>query len=73
MLASDSQIKDKDFDQLICDRQTWRGSAARPDGGDGATRLSTQVTLYARELAWRSPNLLHTGEIPRSARPLKAC
>ena len=39
--------QDKDFDQLICDGKTLRGSAAQPDG---ATRFVTQVTLYAREL-----------------------
>jgi hypothetical protein len=37
----------KNFDQLICDGKTLRGSAALPDG---ATRFVTQVTLYAREL-----------------------
>ncbi len=42
--------QDKDFDQLICDGKTLRGSAAQPDGADGATRFVTQVTLYAREL-----------------------
>jgi hypothetical protein len=42
--------QDKDFDQLICDGKTLRGSAAQPDGTDGATRFVTQVTLYAREL-----------------------
>jgi hypothetical protein len=47
-----AQIADqnKDFDQLICDGKTLRGSAAQPDGADGATRFVTQVTLYAREL-----------------------
>jgi hypothetical protein len=46
------QIADqnKDFDQLICDGKNLRGSAAQPDGADGATRFVTQVTLYAREL-----------------------
>ena len=58
-----AQIADqnKDFDQLICDGKTLRGSAAQLDGPDGATRFVTQVTLYARELgvaycfaeAWR--------------------
>jgi transposase InsO family protein len=42
--------QDKDFDQLICDGKTLRGSAAQPDGADGATWFVTQVTLYAREL-----------------------
>ena len=42
--------QDKDFDQLICDGKTLRGSASQPDGTDGATRFVTQVTLYAREL-----------------------
>ncbi len=42
--------QDKDFDQLICDGKTLRGSAAQVDGVDGATRFVTQVTLYAREL-----------------------
>jgi len=50
--------QDKDFDQLICVAlgfreavgRTLRGSAAQPDGADGATRFVTQVTLYAREL-----------------------
>jgi hypothetical protein len=42
--------QDKDFDQLICGGNTLRGSAAQPDGSDGATRFVTQVTLYAREL-----------------------
>jgi hypothetical protein len=42
--------QDKDVDQLICDGKTLRGSAAQPDGADGATRFVTQVTLYAREL-----------------------
>jgi hypothetical protein len=42
--------QDKDFDQLICDGKTLRGSAAQPDGADGATRFVTQVMLYAREL-----------------------
>ena len=47
-----AQIADqnKDFDQLICDGKTLRGSAAQLDGPDGATRFVTQVTLYAREL-----------------------
>jgi hypothetical protein len=47
-----AQIADQDkvFDQLICDGKTLRGSAAQPDGADGATRFVTQVTLYAREL-----------------------
>ena len=47
-----AQIADqnKDFDQLICDGKTLRGSAAQLDGADGATRFVTQVTLYAREL-----------------------
>ena len=47
-----AQISDqnKDFDQLICDGKTLRGSAAQVDGADGATRFVTQVTLYAREL-----------------------
>jgi hypothetical protein len=42
--------QDKDFDQLICDSKTLRGSAAQSGGADGATRFATQVTLYAREL-----------------------
>lgn len=42
--------QDKDFEQLICDGKTLRGSAAQLDGADGATRFVTQVTLYAREL-----------------------
>ena len=42
--------KDMDFDQLICDGKTLRGSAAQVDGADGATRFVTQVTLFAREL-----------------------
>ena len=42
--------QDKDFDQLICDGKTLRGSAAQPDGADGVTRFVTQVTPYAREL-----------------------
>ncbi|MGL6133494.1 MAG: ISAs1 family transposase [Prochlorococcaceae cyanobacterium] len=44
-----AQIADqnKDFDQLIRDGKTLRGSAAQLDG---ATRFVTQVTLYAREL-----------------------
>ena len=41
---------DKDFNQLICDGKTLRGSAAQLDGADGATRFVMQVTLYAREL-----------------------
>ncbi|PZU99050.1 MAG: hypothetical protein DCF24_09860 [Cyanobium sp.] len=47
-----AQIADqeKDFDQLICDGKTLRGSAAQLDGPDSATRFVTQVTLYAREL-----------------------
>jgi hypothetical protein len=49
MLAQIS-FQNKDFDQLICDGKTLRGSAAQPDGADGATRFVTQVTLYAREL-----------------------
>ena len=42
-----AQIADqnKDFDQLICDGKTLRGSAAQLDGPDGATRFVTQVTL----------------------------
>ena len=43
-------VQDKDFEQLICDGKTLRGSAAQPDGIDGATRFVTQVTVYAREL-----------------------
>jgi hypothetical protein len=39
----------KTAEQLICDGKTLRGSAAQPDGADGATRFVTQVTLYARE------------------------
>ena len=39
--------QDKDFQQLICDGKTLRGSAAQ---ADGASRFVTQVTLYAREL-----------------------
>lgn len=44
-----AQIADqnKDFDKLICDGKTLRGSAALLDG---ATRFVTQVTLYARVL-----------------------
>lgn len=42
--------QNKDFDQLICVCKTLRGSAAQPDGADGATGFGTQVTLYAREL-----------------------
>lgn len=42
--------QDEDVDQLICDGKTLRGSAAEPDGADGATRFVTQVTFYAREL-----------------------
>lgn len=42
--------QDKDFEQLICDVKTLRGSAAQLDGADGATRFVAQVTLYAREL-----------------------
>jgi hypothetical protein len=49
MLAQIS-FQNKDFDQLICDGKTLRGSAAQPDGADGAMRFVTQVTLYAREL-----------------------
>jgi hypothetical protein len=30
--------------------KTLRGSAAQPDGADGATRFVTQVALYARDL-----------------------
>ena len=47
-----AQIADqnKDFDQLVCDGKTLRGSAAQLDGADGATRFVTQVTLFAREL-----------------------
>jgi hypothetical protein len=43
-----AQIADqnKDFEQLICDGKTLRGSAAQlDDGADGATRFVTQVTL----------------------------
>ena len=43
-------VQNKDFDQLICDGKTLRGSASQPDGANGATRFVTQVTLYAREL-----------------------
>ena len=48
-----AQIADQnqDFDQLICDGKTLRGSASQPDGAEGATRFATQVTLYARELS----------------------
>ena len=49
MLAQGAD-QDKDVDQLICDGKTLRGSAAQPDGADGATPFVTQVTLYAREL-----------------------
>lgn len=49
MLAQIADL-DTDFDQLICDGKTLRGSAAQVDGADGATRFITQVTLYAREL-----------------------
>jgi hypothetical protein len=50
--------QDKGFDQLICVASGFReaigknlrGSAAQPDGADGATRFVTQITLYAREL-----------------------
>ena len=42
--------QDREVEQLICDGKTLRGSAAQPDGADGATRFVTQVTLYAREL-----------------------
>jgi hypothetical protein len=47
-----AQIADqnRDFDQLIFDGKTLRGSANQPDGPDGATRFVTQVTLCAREL-----------------------
>jgi hypothetical protein len=41
--------QNKDFEQLICDGKTLRGSAAQLDGADGATRFVTQVTLYYRE------------------------
>ena len=41
--------QNKDFDQLICDGKTLKGSAAQPNGADGAPRFVTQVTLYARE------------------------
>jgi len=43
--------QDKDFDQLICDGKTLRGSAAQPDGIDGATRFVTQVTSEALQNA----------------------
>ena len=39
--------QNKEFDQLICDGKTLRGSVAQTDG---ATRFVTQVKLYAREL-----------------------
>ena len=42
--------QDQDFEQLIWDSKTLRGSAAQPDGADNATRFITQVTLYARGL-----------------------
>jgi hypothetical protein len=47
-----AQIADqnKDFDQLICDGKILRDSVAQVDGADGATRIVTKVTLYAREL-----------------------
>lgn len=54
--------QDKDFDQLICDGKTLRGSAAQPDGADGATRFVTQVTLYARELGVAIQTSFDTGE-----------
>jgi hypothetical protein len=52
-----AQIVDqnKDFDQLICDDKTLLGSAAQPDGADGATRFVNQVTLSARELGMAIP------------------
>ncbi len=46
MLAQIADL-DKDFDQLICDGKTLRGSAPQPDGADWAARFVTQVTLYA--------------------------
>jgi len=49
MLAQ-TAVQNKDFDQLICDGKTLRGSAAQLDSADRATRFVTQVTLYAREL-----------------------
>jgi hypothetical protein len=47
-----AQITDqgKDFDPLICDGKSLRGSAAQPDDSDGATRFVTQVTLYVTGL-----------------------
>jgi hypothetical protein len=42
--------QNRDFNQLICDGKTLCGSAPQVDGAEGATRLGTQVTLYAREL-----------------------
>jgi hypothetical protein len=57
--------QDKNFDQLICDGKTLRGSAAQPDGADGATRFVTQVTLYARELGVAIAQIsFDTGESP---------
>jgi len=46
-----AQIADqnKNFDQLICDSKTLRGSDAQLDGADGATRFVTQITLYPRK------------------------
>ena len=67
MLAQIAE-QDRELDPLICDGKTLRGSASQPEGSDGgATRVVTQVTLYARDLgvaycfaeAWRlRPDLL---------------
>jgi len=60
--------QDKDFDQLICDGKTLRGSAAQPDGADGRLGLSPRSRSTPGSWAWRSPRPPSIPVNPTSAR-----
>jgi hypothetical protein len=66
--------QDKDFDQLICDGKTLRGSAAQPDGADGGPLgLSPRSRCTPESWALRLPKPRLTPANPTSARPSKPC
>ncbi len=70
-----AQIADqnKDFEQLICDGNTLRGSAAQLDGADVARALSPRSRCTPASWAWRSPRPPLTPANPMSAQPSKPC
>jgi hypothetical protein len=72
MLAQIAYL-DKDYDPLICEGKTLRGSAAQPDCTDDAKRFITLVMLYALQLrvVMRKPILKTT--VLTSALSSKPC